>query len=48
MAAFGALLRRFLDMSAVMADEGAAEAMLDQPRRTVRTLEAMTAGPAER
>ena len=37
-----------LDMAAMVADERAAEAMLDQPGRAVGALEAMAAGAAER
>ncbi len=46
--AFGAMLRHTLDMAALMADEGAAEAVLDEPGCAIRTLEAMPAGAAER
>src|ERR1700722_10174135 len=35
-------------MAAMMADELSAEAMLDQPRRAIGTLEAMAAGATER
>ena len=34
-------------MAAMMADERAAKAMLDQPRRAIRALKAMAAGAAE-
>src|SRR5207344_269363 len=37
-----------LAMAAVVAEEDAAETMLDQPGRAVRALEAMPAGAAER
>ena len=40
-------LRPRLGMAAMMADERAAEAVLDQPGRAVRALEAMAAGAAE-
>ena len=36
------------DMAAMMAHEGAAEAVLDEPGRAIGTLEAMAAGAAER
>ena len=35
-------------MSAMVTDQRLAEAVLDEPRRTVRALEAVAAGPAQR
>ena len=40
-------IRPLLDMAAMMADQRVAEAVLDQPGRAVRALEAMAAGAAE-
>ena len=40
-------VRPLLDMAAMMADERLAKAMLDEPGRAVRALEAMAAGAAQ-
>jgi hypothetical protein len=40
--------RRRLDIAAVMADELATEAMLDQPGRALRAFDALAAGAAQR
>ena len=47
-AAFGAGIRALFVMAAMVADELAAKAVLDQPARTVRALEAVAADAAER
>ena len=47
-AAFRASLRRRFGIAALMALDLAAKAMLHQPARTLRALEAMTAHPAKR
>ena len=46
-AAFDAGLGRALHMAAMVADQGAAEAVLHEPGRAVRAFVAMGAGPAE-
>src|SRR5690606_16182067 len=46
--AFGACLRLRLGMAAMVADELAAETMLDQPARAFGTLKTMAAHAAER
>ncbi len=46
--AFGAGFRPLLVVAAVMADELSPEPVLDQPTRTIRALEAMSAHPAQR
>ena len=47
-AAILAGMRRRLGVAAVMADQGAAKAMLDQPGRALRAFDAVAAGAAER
>ena len=47
-AAFRAGVRALFVMAAMVADELAAKAVLDQPARAVRALEAMAADAAER
>ena len=47
-AAVRAVVRPLLGVAAMVAEEHAAEAVLDQPGRAVGALEAMAAGPAER
>src|SRR5690606_10060622 len=47
-AAFGAGIGAFLVVAAMVADELAAKAVLDEPARTVRALEPMPADAAER
>ncbi len=42
-----AFVRSALDMAAMVADQGAARAMLDQPGRAVRALEAVAAGATQ-
>ena len=46
--AFRAMLRHALDMTALMADQRAAEAMFDEPGGAIRALETVAAGAAER